>query len=134
MIAVGQLHVKGQKVEDVPLDIHAGVDLQQLEAAGGEDEHAALGDVEHLLPVVDGLAGGEAHRLDGMDEFGHLAVFQDGHLVAILGYGQSLGVEGQAKNNGRRFRGDVGKAANAGISARPAVRIDVAVRLPPAHP
>ena len=33
VIAVGQLHVEGQKIQNILLHIDAGVDLQQLEAA-----------------------------------------------------------------------------------------------------
>ena len=37
--------------QDVPLDVDAGRDLDQLHAAGGALEHAALGHVEHRLAV-----------------------------------------------------------------------------------
>ena len=44
--------------ENVAFDVDAGRDLLELEAVGGQSEHAALGDVQHLLLA----RGGERRR------------------------------------------------------------------------
>ena len=69
--------------QDIPLDVDAGRDLDQLQALCGELEHAAFGHVEHRLPALRRVAAGKRPVLDLTDEFRHVAIVDDAQTPVL---------------------------------------------------
>ena len=69
--------------EDVPVQVDAGRDLDQLETLVAERKHAALGDVEHRLLARCGVLAAERAVLDLADELARRAVAADMEPAAL---------------------------------------------------
>jgi hypothetical protein len=95
------------------LDVDPRRDLAQLKPVGGQSEHAALGDVQHLLRARGGVGAAEGHVLDLPDEFSRRALVEDNELVVFDRHAQPAGVEGADEYHLLGVLADVDEAAGA---------------------
>ena len=101
-------------IENVALQVHPGRDLEQLEARVAQPEHAALGDVEHVLLPLDRLRTAEGAVLDRGDELPRLAFAHDVKAPALHRHLQRAGGEGADEDHLLGVLRDVDEAARPG--------------------
>jgi hypothetical protein len=113
--------------EDVALELDAGGDLDELQSAGCDGEHAALGDVEHRLAGLDRKLARIGDLLDRLDELAHAPLAHDAQPAVIDGDLEAAGGEGSGEHEARGVLADVDEAAGAGEAGPEPRDVDVAL-------